>query len=226
VIAPRHEARSNHEVIRALAHRLGARHAGFDMTAWELIDATLVHSGFAGAEELAQRRWIDLAPNFETAHFLNGFGHPGGRFRFKPDWGDAALPAFPDHAALIDESDDQHPYRLITAPAHNFLNSSFNETPSSRKAEVAPTAMIHPADLARLKLTDGATVRLGNAQGSLLVATCAFEGVQPGVVIVEGLWGNADFKEGAGINLLTSADVIPPLGGAPFHDTKVWLRAP
>jgi anaerobic selenocysteine-containing dehydrogenase len=86
--------------------------------------------------------------------------------------------------------------------------------------------MIHPADLGKLKLTDGAMVRLGNAQGSLLVAARAFEGVQLGVVIVEGLWGNADFKEGAGINLLTSADVIPPLGGAPFHDTKVWLRAP
>jgi anaerobic selenocysteine-containing dehydrogenase len=226
VIAPLHEARSNHEVIRALAQRLGAHHPGFDMTALELIDTTLSLSGFPGAEELARRRWIDLAPNFETAHFLNGFGHPGGRFRFKPDWGNAALPTFPDHAPLIDAADDAHPFRLITAPAHNFLNSSFNETPSSRKAEVAPTAMIHPADLAKLKLTDGAMVRLGNTLGSLLVTARVFEGVQPGVVIVEGLWGNADFKEGAGINLLTSADVIPPLGGAPFHDTKVWLRAP
>jgi anaerobic selenocysteine-containing dehydrogenase len=226
VIAPRHEARSNHEVIRALARRLGAQHPGFDMTAWELIDATLTQSGFPGAEELVRQRWLDLAPDFDTAHFLNGFGHSDGRFRFKPDWGDATLPAFPDHAPLIEEADGEHPFRLITAPAHNFLNSSFNETPSSRKAEGAPTAMIHPADFAELKLAEGEMVRLGNAQGSLLVAARAFDGVQPGVVIVEGLWGNADFKEGAGINLLTSADVIPPVGGAPFHDTKVWLRAP
>jgi anaerobic selenocysteine-containing dehydrogenase len=225
-IAPMHQARSNHDVIRALARRLGAQHVGFDMTAWELIDATLSLSGLPGAEELAQRRWIDLAPDFETAHFLNGFGHADGRFRFKPDWGDVALPIFPDHAALIEEADGEHPFRLITAPAHSFLNSSFNDTPSSRKAEAAPAAMVHPADLDELRLADGAMLRLGNAQGSLLVTARSFDGVQRGVVIVEGLWGNADFKEGAGINLLTSADVIPPLGGAPFHDTKVWLRAP
>jgi len=224
VIAPQGEARSNHEVIRALAQRLGARHPGFDMTGWELIDATLARSAFPGAEELARRRWIDLAPDFETAHFLKGFGHSDGRFRFKPDWGDATLPVFPDHAPLIDEPDHEHPFRLVTAPAHSFLNSSFNETPSSRKAEGAPVAMVHPADLDRLNLADGATLRIGNKQGSLLVAARAFDGVQRGVVIVEGLWANADFEEGAGINLLTSADVIPPVGGAPFHDTKVWLR--
>jgi anaerobic selenocysteine-containing dehydrogenase len=226
VIAPMHEARSNHEVIRELARRLGAQHPGFDMTAWELIDATLTLSGFPDAEELAQRRWLDLAPDFDTAHFLNGFGHPDGRFRFKPDWGNTALPGFPDHAPLIDASDAAHPFRLITAPAHSFLNSSFNETPSSRKAEGEPTALIHPTDFAELKLTEGEMVRLGNAQGSLLVAARSFDGVQRGVVIVEGLWGNADFKEGAGINTLTSADAIPPVGGAPFHDTKVWLREP
>jgi hypothetical protein len=50
--------------------------------------------------------------------------------------------------------------------------------------------------------------------------------MQRGVVIVEGLWGNADFAEGVGINQLTSAEVTLPAGGAPFHDTKVWLRAP
>lgn len=226
VIAPMHQARSNHEVIRALAQRLGAQHPGFGMTAWELVDTTLTQSGFPAADELVQRRWLDLAPDFETAHFLNGFGHPGGRFRFKAEWHDAALPAFPDHAPLIDAADEEHPFRLITAPAHSFLNSSFNETPSSRKAEGDPTAMIHPAAFAELKLTEGGMVRLGNTKGSLLVAARPFDGVQRGVVIVEGLWGNADFKEGAGINLLTSADAIPPLGGAPFHDTKVWLRAP
>ena len=45
VIEPYAETRSNHDVIRALAKRLGAEHPGFDMTAWELIDATLKRSG-------------------------------------------------------------------------------------------------------------------------------------------------------------------------------------
>jgi anaerobic selenocysteine-containing dehydrogenase len=224
IVPPAGETRSNHDVICALAKRLGARHAGFDMSARELIDATLSQSGFPGAEELAQRRWLDLAPDFETAHFLNGFGHPDGRFRFKPQWGDTGLPAYPDHAPLIEDADEAHPFRLITAPAHGFLNSSFNETPSSRKEEKRPTALIHPDDLKAQDLIDGAMIRIGNARGSVSVAAAAFDGVQRGVVVVEGLWGNADFAEGMGINLLTSADVTQPAGGAPFHDTRVWLR--
>lgn len=224
IVSPAGETRSNHDVIRALAKRLGARHPGFDMSAWELMDATLKLSGFPGADELLPKRWLDLAPGFEEAHFLNGFGHPDGRFRFKPRWDSEGLPAYPDHAPLIEEADAAHPFRLITAPAHSFLNSSFNETPSSRKAEKRPTALIHPEDLNALGLADGAMVRIGNARGSVAVAAAAFDGLQRGVVIVEGLWGNADFNEGIGINLLTSAEVTLPAGGAPFHDTKVWLR--
>ena len=34
---------------------------------------------------------------------------------------------------------------------------------------------------------------------------------------------NAAFEEGTGINTLTSADPGPPIGGAVFHDTAVWL---
>ncbi len=226
VIAPIGEARSNHDVIRALAKRLGAQHPGFELTAWELIDATLSMSGLPSAEEAARLRWIDMSPGFEATHFLNGFGHADQRFHFKPDWGQDGLPAFPDHYAAIDVEDERHPFRLVTAPARHFLNSSFNETPSSRKAESTPTVMVHPADLKRLSLANGQMVRMGNEKGSLLLAAKSFDGVPPGVVIAEGLWGNADFQDGAGINLLTSADAIPPKGGAPFHDTKVWLAMP
>jgi anaerobic selenocysteine-containing dehydrogenase len=225
-IAPIGEARNNHDVIRALAKRLDAHHPGFEMTAWELIDATLTQSGLPDAEEMAALRWLDMQPAFEDAHFLNGFGHADRRFRFKPDWGHADMPKMPDHFAVIDKADKDHPFRLVTAPARNFLNSSFNETESSRKAEKTPTVMVHPKDLKKLKLDDGSLVRMGNEKGSLLLTAKSFDGIRPGVVIAEGLWSNADFIEGSGINLLTSADAIPPKGGAPFHDTKVWLRMP
>ncbi|MFA6018953.1 MAG: molybdopterin-dependent oxidoreductase [Rhodospirillales bacterium] len=224
VIAPIGEARNNHDVIRALAQRLGAQHPGFEMTAWELIDATLSLSGLPDAEEMARLRWLDMQPPFEDAHFLNGFGHADKKFRFKPDWGHADMPKMPDHFAVIDSADEKHPFRLVTAPARNFLNTSFNDTASSRSAEKTPTVMVHPKDLKKLSLADGAMVRMGNDKGSLVLTAKSFDGLQQGVVIAEGLWNNADFMEGAGINLLTSADAIPPKGGAPFHDTKVWLR--
>lgn len=225
VIAPIGESRNNHEVVRALAKRLGASHPGFELTPWELIDETLRISGLPSADEMARMRWLDMQPSFEDAHFLKGFGHADGKFRFKPDWGNDALPKMPDHYAAIDDADEEHPFRLVTAPARHFLNSSFNDTPSSRKAEKTPTVMVHPKDLEAAGLSDGALVRLGNKRGDLLLTAKAFDGLRQGVLVAEGIWNNADFKEGVGINLLTSADAIAPKGGAPFHDTKVWLKA-
>src|ERR687886_93081 len=80
------ECRSNHDVICGLAARVGAEHPGFAMTARELIDRTLRHSGWGTLAELEDKRWIDCQPSFEKAHFLAGFGYPDGKFRFKPDW--------------------------------------------------------------------------------------------------------------------------------------------
>jgi len=45
------------------------------------------------------------------------------------------------------------------------------------------------------------------------------------VVVVESVWPNAEFVGGMGINALVSDDPAPPLGGAVFHDTAVWVRA-
>jgi anaerobic selenocysteine-containing dehydrogenase len=84
--------------------------------------------------------------------------------------------------------------------------------------------MIHPQTTASLGIDDGERVRLGNDQGSLVLHAKVFDGVQPGTVVVESVWPNAAFEEGVGINLLVSADSPPPLGGAVFHDTAVWVR--
>ena len=230
VIEPHAECRSNHDVHCALAHRLGARHPGFEMTAWEIMDATLAASGLPDAATIHAAGGHDCAPSFETGHFLDGFAWPDGRFRFAADWAAlgreaAGMPSLPDHYAAIEAADADHPFRLVTAPARNFLNSTFTETPGSRKREGAPAAMIHPEDCRALGLGDGDRVRIGNRHASVVVRTRPFDGLQPGVVVVESIWPNAAFEEGIGINALTSADPGRPKGGAVFHDTAVWLRA-
>ncbi len=85
-IDPVGETRSNHGTLSALAKRLGAVHPAFEMTAWEVIDATLKASGFAGADDLKARRLIDVAADFEDSHFLNGFPHSDGKFHFHANW--------------------------------------------------------------------------------------------------------------------------------------------
>ena len=135
------------------------------------------------------------------------------------------MPKLPGHFAIIDEGGADRPFRLVTAPARQFLNTTFTETPGSRSREVRPAALVHPEDAARLGLADGGRVRLGNARGEVVLHVRIAGGMQPGVVIVESIWPNRDFEGDIGINALTSDDPAPPMGGAVFHDTSVWMRA-
>ena len=229
VIEPLGECRSNHAVLCGLAQRFGNNHPGFRMTEWEIIDATLKASGLGDADTVADGRWIDCAKTADEMHFRNGFGHPDGKFHFSPDWSkvgrdSARMPDLPDHFAIIDAADDEHPFRLVTAPARNYLNSSFTETPTSQQREGRPTIRLRPEDLDAIGAADGGRVRVGNRRASIVVHAEAFNGMQRGVAIVESIWPNAAFEEGLGINALTSADPGPPLGGAVYHDTAVWVR--
>lgn len=227
VITPQGESRSNHQVLQDLAGRLGLSHPGFHMTAWQLIDATLRASGKPGADEILAMGWLDCAGSFDEQHFRGGFPNGTGRFAFAPDWSQAgphhaAMPALPDHWPVLEDADAEHPFRLVTAPSRHFLNTSFSETPTSRRLAREPAALVHPADVAALGL--GERVRIGNRRGAVVVAVRPFDGLQRGVVVVEGLWPNRDFPGGVGINSLVGADRVQPNGGAAFHDVAVWLR--
>ena len=230
LIDPPGQCRSNHEVLQGLARRLGAQHCGFEMTAAEIVDATLRASGWPGMAEVVERRWIDATPGFAAGHFVDGFGHADGKFHFAPDWSrigrnHAVMPRLPDQMEVIDAASPERPFRLVAAPARQFLNSTFSEIGAGRKREGRPTAMLHPADAARIGASEGAIVTLGNAQGEISVHARIVDGMQPGVVIVECIWPHADFIGGRGVNTLTSDDPAPPLGGAVFHDTAVWVKA-
>ena len=125
---------------------------------------------------------------------------------------------------MVEAADETHPFRLVTAPARSFLNSSFTETPGSRAREGRPCALLHPDDAAALGLGDGALIRLGNRRGTVALHLKLFEGLGRGTVVVESLHPNGAFVEGIGINTLTGADAALPAGGAVFHDSAVWVR--
>ena len=229
LIDPPGEARENHAVIAGLARRLGANHPGFEMSAWQLIDETPRRSGMWDAQANLDRGGQDFALPFDTAHFLDGFPTADRKFHFRADWKRFGgrwqqMPVLPDHLDVIDNATADRPFRLVTAPARTFLNSTFTETPGSLKREQRPTALMHPDDCAGQGVSEGHRVRIGNARGEDLVAVRPRDGQQPGVVVVEGIWPNRHFAGGIGINLLTSAEPGWPKGGAAFHDTAVWCR--
>ena len=234
LIDPPGECRSNHEVLQGLARRLKINHPGFEMTSRELIDATLKLSGHGDIAGLEADIWRDLQPDFRTSHYLDGFAHADRKFHFKADWahppfglvmGDVdKMPGLPDHWRVIEEVDDAHPFRLATSPSRSFLNTTFNETPSSQAREGKPSVMIHPLDAAALDIADGDLVTLGNTRGETTLIAKHFEGVRRGVLIAESIHPNRDHIGGKGINVLTGAEAVAPIGGAAFHDNKVWIR--
>ncbi|HUI13662.1 MAG TPA: molybdopterin oxidoreductase family protein [Xanthobacteraceae bacterium] len=236
LVEPPGECRSNHEVICALGKRLGAEHPGFAMTARELIDVSLRQAGWGTLADIEKNRWIDCQPDFAKAHYLDGFAYADKKFHFKPDWPQVPfqrwhrdvsrrpLPQLPDHWDVIEEADEEHPFRLATSPARGFLNSTFTETPTSLSRERRPEVMIHPDDAATLSIADGDKVVLGNRRGEVRLHARLFDGVRRGVLIAESIWPNSAYADGRGINTLTGADPVAPFGGAAFHDNKVWLR--
>ncbi len=229
VIEPLAECRSNHQVICALAERLGAQHRGFRMSEWELIEDCVAALGRGSAEAIYRAGGgLDCAEPFEVAHFLKGFPQPDGRFRFRADWAllggrHAEMPELPGHFDAFDKADPKKPFRLVAAPARSFLNTTFTETPGSRKREGAPVLLMHPEACSRLRLQEGDLVRIGNELGELPIAVRPFDGLQPDVVVCESIWPNRDFPGGRGINCLISADPGYPRGGAVIHDTAVWI---
>ncbi len=234
LVDPPGECRPNHAVIGDLARRMGSdQHPGFGMTERELIDATLRASRRGTLDELEAARFLDVQPDFDTAHYVRGFHWPDGKFRLKPDWprvpyaapstfGPVAdMPGFPDHWAVTEEADAEHPFRLVTAPARNFLNTSFTDTPTGTAREARPSLLIHPEDAAALGVAEGDRVEVANRRGAVLLHARLFDGVRRGVVIAESIWPNRAHEGGRGINTLTGADAVAPFGGAAFHDNHV-----
>lgn len=232
----------NHFVIEELAKRLGVGNKpGFGKTERELIETMLSKGKGLTWDELEEKKWLDLQPDFETSHYLGGFNWPDKKFRFRAKWTDGPylnktpdsmgpqgphqdMPQFPDHFDVIENADAEHPFRLATSPARSFLNSTFQETPSSIAKEIRPTLKIHTDDAQMLDITNGQRIQIGNKRGEVIVHAEFFDGLKRGVVISEGLWPNSAFEGYEGINTLTGADAVAPYGGTAFHDNRVWVR--
>ncbi len=223
------ESWSNHKLINELSKKMGAKHKFFDFTEEQMIDNTLKISNIGNLKNIKKKKFIDMQPSFKESHFLNGFGHNDKKFHFAPEWKKDAkefnkIYNLPDHYPLIEEADETHPFKLITAPAHNFLNSSFTETSSSISKEGKPTVKIHPKDMKNLLLKDNELVLVGNNRGSIKIHTEKFEGLLEGVIVVEGIWPNKYFEGKMGVNVLVGSDSPEPAGGAVFHDVAVWIK--
>ena len=76
----------------------------------------------------------------------------------------------------------------------------------------------------RLGLPTATPSRSATSRGETTLTAKLFDGVRRGVLIAESVHPNKAHIGGRGINMLTGAEAVAPIGGAAFHDNKVWVK--
>jgi anaerobic selenocysteine-containing dehydrogenase len=119
----------------------------------------------------------------------------------------------------------KYPLQLLTPPASPFLNSTFANLDTHRKAAGERTLEIHPTDAAKRGIADGAVVSVFNGRGRFRARAVVAETVKPGVVVSLGLWWRKWTEDGVNCNATTSTATTDLGGGATFFDNLVEVSA-
>jgi anaerobic selenocysteine-containing dehydrogenase len=219
-IAPLGQARTNTDIFRALAQRLG-----FTDDCFADDDETLARGAYRNDavpfEQLLEHGWLKLP--LADAPFADGaFPTPDGRARVAPPGLDV-----PDHVPNYESVLStptlaaKYPLALISPPARHFLNSTFVNVKSLRAIEGEPLLEMHPADAGARGIADGMLVRVFNERGSYLCKAELSERARPGVVNGLGVWWRKLGRDGTNVNELTHQR-LTDIGRAPsFYDCLV-----
>lgn len=236
-IAPLGEAKSNVELFRLLAKRMGFDDPCFNDDVDDILRQALDHPAnpwLRGVtwERLEREPWVRLnVPRDEAPLADLPLPTPSGKIElFSASLAEAGLDPLPDYVPLPEgcdaqgRGDQRYPLLFITPPNHRFLNSTYANMPSNVRAEVRPTLDIHPQDAAQRGIDDGALVRVYNERGACQLYARVTEDVRPGVVVSQGLWWGRYTPDGLGVNATTPQRLADMGGGATFFTNGVEVE--
>ena len=229
-IAPLGQARSNAQIFRDLAARMG-----FDEPCFADSDEALCRQAYGDKVDfdvLLQDGFARLA--VPDAPFADGgFPTASGRCEFfsaalarRGDAG-AVGDGLPNHVPNreVAGAHPAYPLAMISPPARNFLNSSFVNVQSLRAIEGEPLLEIHPDDAAARAIQDAQLVRVFNARGEYRVKAHVSTRARPGVVNGLGIWWRKFGVDGTNVNQVTSQQLTDIGRGPTFYDCAVQVAA-
>jgi len=243
-IAPLGECRSNVEVFRALAERMGFEEECFRESVDEMIDAALDSKDpwMQGiSRERLERGHVRI--NFEgekdagegaraTRPFLpfaqGGFRTPSGKAELYS--ATVAALGLDPVAGFTPPTESRHgkksgtpPLELLARKSDNFLNSTFSNVPSVQEMEEPGLLEISAADARARGIANGDKVRVFNHRGDILLKARVDGKVQPGVVSARLNWAKttAGFQS---INALTSEKLADMGNSATFYSVLVEVE--
>jgi anaerobic selenocysteine-containing dehydrogenase len=232
-IEPLGEALPNSEIFRRLAARMGLDDAMFGDD-----DLTLIRQALGSStgrlegvtlETLLEKGWARLnLPTPYLPYAEGGFTTPSGKCEFysarMAEMGLDPLPAFTPPYEFPDEVPalaDRYPLTLISSPAHQFLNSTFVNVDSLRRAAGEPECLLHPADAERRGIAVGARVVVHNDRGAFTAVARVEDTIRPGVVWAPSIWWGKFAADGANANQTTSQRETDLGHGPVFYDNLV-----
>ena len=222
-VPPPGAAKSNAEIFRLLAARMGFSEACFadsdEAMALGAFDPEVVDPA-----QMQQRGWTRL--RIADAPFADGgFPTPSGRAQ-----ADAPGLGLPDHVPNYEsvrsspELAARYPLAMISPPARNFLNSSFANVTSLAAAEREPLLEMHPDDAALRGIGHGAAVRIFNDRGEYLCKAALNQRARAGVVNGLGIWWRKQGLAGSNVNELTHQRLTDMGRGPSFYDCLVQVE--
>jgi anaerobic selenocysteine-containing dehydrogenase len=248
-IEPLGECRSNVELFRGLAHRMGFEDSCFSETVDQMIDSGLQSSNpwlrgvdrdrlekekhirlnFASASESEDRA---SAVDAFTAPFLpfaeGNFRTPSGKAELyseaiKQLGLDPVAEFTPPAESRHGSEKKEFPLELLARKADNFLNSSFSNLPSVQAMEETNLLELNSADARMRGISDGDNVRVYNRRGEIFLRARVDGTVQPGVVSARLNW--AKLTPGSrNINVLTSEKLSDLGNSATFYSVLVEVE--
>jgi anaerobic selenocysteine-containing dehydrogenase len=207
------EARSNVEVFRELALRMGFDDPCFRDTEDDMLRQVLdtSHPYLAGVtlERLDREHSIRL--QVPARPFSNGEGDMSGD----------SLEYVPPVESRLGHRNG-YPLELVSSKNHDSLNSTFGFR-SDTDAQTAALEM-HPTDAAARGISEGELVEIFNDRGRLRLPARIGEYVRSGVVRAPAVRWPKRAEDGRSANVLTSDRLTDIGGGATFYSCLVEVR--
>lgn len=222
VISPVGESRSNFDLFQDVARYMGFNDPPFLQSLDERIRSYIEHlAGFPEhipSEKIVAGTWYQSTRMCTEESFVQK-----EKIIFKFSTGNSAeIPSLPqlmpgkEFGNKVLQAD--FPFKLITPPCENLLNSTFGDQHTEFIGEV----LIHPEDAQLADIADGDTVLLANQRGQTARIAKVTDDTQQGLLVAEGLfWGNDQYPDG--INTVIAQSTTDIGQGPTFHEARVTL---
>jgi molybdopterin guanine dinucleotide-containing S/N-oxide reductase-like protein len=243
-IEPLGECRSNVEVFRALAQRMGFEDECFRESVDQMIDAALDsdHPWLQGIsrERLEREGHVRLSfeeqsaddsshsPDFFLPFAHGNFATATGKAELysealKAQGLDPVVHFEPPGESRHSEQAKTFPLELLARKSDNFLNSSFSNLPAIQEMEEAGLLEMNATDARTRGIANGDRVRVFNRRGNILLKAKVDGVLQPGVVCARLSWAKLS-PQGRNINVLTSEKLTDLGNSATFYSVLVEVE--